>query len=52
MITSKLTTKGQTTVPRAVRSALGLKVGDLLWYELVDGRVILRKLRVTPVYGP
>jgi antitoxin PrlF len=37
MITSKLTTKAQTTVPQPVRAALGLKAGDLLWYELVGG---------------
>ena len=49
MITSKLTTKAQTTVPQPVRAALGLKAGDLLWYELVDGQVILRKSPATPV---
>ena len=49
MITSKLTTKSQTTVPQPFRAALGLKAGDLLWYELVDGRVILRKSPATPV---
>ena len=49
MITSKLTTKAQTTVPQPVRAALGLKAGDLLWYELVDGQVILRKSPATPI---
>ena len=49
MITSKLTTKAQTTVPQPVRAALGLKAGDLLWYELLDGQVILRKSPPTPV---
>jgi antitoxin PrlF len=43
MITSKLTSKAQTTVPQPVRAALGLKAGDLLWYELAEGQVILRK---------
>jgi antitoxin PrlF len=28
MITSKLTTQGQTTIPQAVRAALGLREGD------------------------
>lgn len=37
MITSKLTSKAQTTVPQPVRAALGLKAGDLLWYELAGG---------------
>lgn len=43
MITSKLTSKAQTTVPQPVRAALQLKPGDLLWYEVVDDQVILRK---------
>lgn len=43
MITSKLTTKAQTTIPRPVRSALHLKAGDELIYEIVDERVILTK---------
>ncbi len=48
MITSKLTSKAQTTVPQPVRAALGLKPGDLLWYELVQGQVILRKSPAAP----
>lgn len=43
MITSKLTSKLQTTVPQAVRTALGLKRGDEIAYEIDGDRVILRK---------
>jgi len=43
MITSKLTSKAQTTVPQAVRRALNLKPGDLLAYEISDGRVTLTR---------
>ena len=43
MITSKLSTKGQTTVPQPVRAALRLRVGDELIYEIDDQRVILTK---------
>lgn len=39
--TSKLTTKAQTTIPQAVRSALRLKVGDELTYVVENDRVIL-----------
>ena len=39
MITSKLTTKAQTTLPRAVRSALGVTAGDELVYR-IDGTVV------------
>ena len=45
MITSRLTSKAQTTIPQAVRNALGLKEGDELAYEIADGRVTLIKAR-------
>jgi antitoxin PrlF len=43
MITSKLTTKAQTTIPLLVRAALHLQAGDELIYEIDDQRVILTK---------
>ena len=43
MITSKLTTKAQTTIPQPVRAALHLKPGDELVYEIDDQRVILTR---------
>ena len=43
MITSKLTSKSQTTVPQSVRRALKLKPGDSLAYEITDGQVILTR---------
>ena len=43
MITSKLTTKAQTTIPRPVRAALHLETGDELAYVIEDHRVILTK---------
>lgn len=45
MITSKLTSKAQTTIPQPVRAALDLHQGDELLYEIVDQRVILTKAR-------
>ena len=45
MITSRLTSKAQTTIPQAVRNALGLKEGDELAYEIRDGQVTLIKAR-------
>ncbi len=41
MITSKLTSKGQTTIPQAVRTALHLKEGDLIAYALEGNRVVM-----------
>ncbi len=43
MITSKLTTKAQTTIPQPVRTALRLQPGDELVYQIEDQQVILRK---------
>ncbi len=53
MITSKLTSKSQTTIPQSVRRALNLKPGDLLAYEIRDGRVILtRALSESAAHDP
>ena len=37
-----LTSKGQVTIPKAVRDALGLRQGDQLSWELEDGSVRVR----------
>jgi antitoxin PrlF len=39
-----LTSKGQVTVPKAVRDALGLRQGDQLSWELEDGSVRVRAI--------
>ena len=44
-ITSKLTSKGQTTIPQPVRAALCLNEGDELVYQIEDERVVLTKAR-------
>lgn len=41
MITSKITRRGQTTLPRQVRDALNVKPGQSLVYEVEGGRVVL-----------
>jgi AbrB family looped-hinge helix DNA binding protein len=35
--------RGQITLPKAVRDALGLTKGSKLKVELIDGRIVLRK---------
>lgn len=45
MIESTITAKGQTTLPRAVRAALGLGAGDRVRYVILDGEVRLLKAR-------
>jgi antitoxin PrlF len=40
---SRLTSKGQTTIPREVRRKLSLQPGDMIVYVLDDDQVRLRK---------
>ena len=42
---SKITAKGQTTLPRDVRSALGLEPGDTVRYIVENDRVQMLKAR-------
>ena len=49
MITSKLTSKAQTTIPQAERHHLGLKEGDLLGFVIEGERVVLCKPLAVPV---
>lgn len=42
---SKVTAKGQTTLPRDVRAALGLGAGDTVRYIVENGRVQMLKAR-------
>ncbi len=39
---ARVTSKGQVTVPKAVRRAMGIKEGDSLVFEVEDGDVRLR----------
>ena len=43
MNVSKLSGRGQTTIPLAVRKALRLHEGDSLHYHIEHGRVILTR---------
>lgn len=51
MITSKLTGKAQTTIPRAVRLALRLREGDELIYSIEGETVTLAKAHLVPSAG-
>ena len=41
---STLTSKGQVTIPRAIREALGLSTGMQLSFELTDGELRVRAI--------
>jgi antitoxin PrlF len=44
MQTSKLSSKGQITIPREIREKLGIEPGQLIAYEIRDGEVILKRV--------
>jgi len=52
VITSKVTSKAQTTIPAPVRTALHLQAGDQLLYSIEGDRVILTKADRAAVDDP
>jgi looped-hinge helix DNA binding domain, AbrB family len=52
VITSKLTSKAQTTIPQAVRAALRLKEGDEIAYAIEGDRVVLTRAASEPAEDP
>jgi AbrB family looped-hinge helix DNA binding protein len=49
-----VTSKGQTTIPKAIRDGLGLKAGDKVRFTLLsDGTVIMRakKRSIRDLFG-
>ena len=52
MIESGITSKGQTTLPKAVREALSVKAGDRVRYIIQDGEVRIMPVRpIDRLYG-
>jgi len=49
MTVVSLSSKGQLTLPEALRKRLGLAKGDMLAIEEKDGRIILSPVSVVPV---
>lgn len=45
MIIGRITAKAQTTIPRAVRHALGLMPGDDVVWEIDGDQVVMTKAR-------
>lgn len=43
MYISRLSAKGQVTVPKEIREILALKPGDMIAYEVQNGAVILKR---------
>ena len=45
MILGRITAKAQTTIPRAVRLALGIGPGDEIGYEIDGDKVVLTRVK-------
>lgn len=44
MLTSKITGKGQVTIPKAIRETLDIEEGDYISYEVRDNEIAIKKL--------
>jgi len=44
MITSKISQKGQVTIPKEVRKSMHADAGDLIEYEIQDNVVLIRRV--------
>lgn len=42
-VAARVTSKGQVTVPKAVREALGIKEGDAVTFRVVGNRAVLAR---------
>jgi antitoxin PrlF len=40
---AKVTSKGQVTIPKAVRDALGVDIGDEVLFRVVEGHAVLAR---------
>lgn len=47
MVGSKITSKGQTTIPKRIRDELGLEPGGRVQFVLKDGEVVLQPIKST-----
>ncbi|MGH8248417.1 MAG: AbrB/MazE/SpoVT family DNA-binding domain-containing protein [Gammaproteobacteria bacterium] len=44
MLVSKISAKGQVTLPKKVRESLRASAGDFIEYELQDGSILVRRV--------
>jgi len=43
-VSARMTSKGQLTVPKAVREALGIREGDQVVFQVEGGRAVLARI--------
>ena len=46
MLLAKVSSKGQVTIPKAVRESLGIKQGDNILFVFEEGKIIVEKVDV------
>ena len=46
MITSRVTSRGQVTIPKGIRDSLGLKPGDWVRITIDEGRLVIQPAKV------
>jgi len=53
MMSSIMNKKGQVTIPVQLRQTLGLRAGDVVAFEVKQGKIILRKQKddITASFG-
>ncbi len=44
MKTSRISSKGQITIPKEIRKSLNVEPGDIIAYEVENGAVILKRV--------
>jgi len=47
MITAKVTSKGQVTIPKEIREKLGVRPGEAVGFEEKDGVLVITKVVTT-----
>ncbi len=45
---AKISAKGQTTIPKAIREAANLKTGDLITFEIEGDHLLVRRISDGP----
>lgn len=51
-ITSRLSSRSQTVIPKPIRERLGIGPGDLIAFEEREGEVVIRPVRTAPRDDP
>lgn len=46
---TRLSSKGQLVIPKAVRQALGLRPGTEMYVRLVEGKIVLEPVMPSPI---